>query len=117
MNKARIIVMLFALTIITCPVFAATPVSLGDDYVTVNKTAVRNPFSLPLSLFESIIISGATGGLVASKFVIDIVRAYLSGDHETEALKKAVTKFLVTVMVVSFFMLVLMYVTGISSTS
>lgn len=120
MAKARVIVMFLILAFMACPVFAAEEATqpttrLGSE-VRIDGVFTRNPFSLPLSFFESIIISSASGALVASKFIIDIIRAYLSSEHEAEAIKKAVIRFLTVLFVVFFFTLTLMYITGLTLT-
>ena len=121
MGKAgKILAILAVLFIVAAPLWAAdgsgTAPGLGDAR-NVNGSPTRNPFALPLSFFESIVLSAAAGGLVASKFIIDIVRAYMAPDREIETIKKAVIKFLITVFVVMFFSLLLMHVTGITSAS
>lgn len=82
----------------------------------VGGANTRNPFSLPLNFFETLILSTFTGALISSKFVIDLVRAYMS-NSQSESTKKAIARLVITLFVMIFACSLIMYVTGISGTS
>lgn len=111
--KIRSILFILMIAIQTAvPVWAAA----GDtmNMGSLLGTKVENPFSLPINFFESILVGGVAGALVGSKFMIDLVRAYLNSDHgDSDAMRKAIVKFLVTVFIVMFASITLFYITGI----
>lgn len=108
----KIHLMLFIL-MITCSATAPMWAAAGDTMETAGGK-VDNPFYLPINFFEQIIVSAAAGALVGSKFMIDIVRAYLNSDHgDSDAIRKSIIKFLTTVFIVMFASIVLHYITGI----
>lgn len=98
----------------TAPMWAAA----GDtmDMGGILGGQVVNPLSMPIDFFESILVGGAAGALVGSKFMIDIVRAYFNSDHgDSDAMRKAIIKFLTTVFIVIFASVILHYITGVES--
>lgn len=91
----RVVSLFIIALIITAPAFAA-----WGDAMTVNGTGTLNPFSRLFDFLEQLFVGVAAGALVGAKFIIDIVKAYYRSDESPEAMKKAIMRFFLTIMIV-----------------
>lgn len=110
--RRRIIAVLAISVLALMPAMAA-----WGDSMTINGEVTANPFSRLFDFLEMVFFGAAAGLLLGAKFFIDIVKAYYRSDESPEAMKKAVMRFALTVIICLIASGVLFYVTGIASAS
>lgn len=100
------ILVLLIVTASILPASWGSPAKIGDSLV-------LNPFFRLFDFLEIILLGVWAGGLVAAKFFIDLIRSYYRSDESPDAMKKAVMRLILTVLIVLSATGIVYFVTGI----
>ena len=73
---------------------------------------LKNPFANIFRMFVTVVLSATVGVFVASRFFMDLGSAYFNSDEHPGAVKQAVIKFLIVIIIVTSFSVVLIYLTS-----